>query len=323
MGKEHDEHEGVGGGHGGGGGVETGPCPSSVERMVRDEPLVGHHGDPGVLLHAPADKEHASPVVKGKTGGLVPVWPETLDEGEVELDAPGVVHGDAGKKGVEAATCADVHGVVEVVGAHADGDVGMVDVDTAMRVDLETTTPGEESHGASGIALGPEVAQEVEPDGLDAFGMEEGDVVGSMFVAVVVYSCLDGTLGRGVERLESGGNVGGIKGGVLLAFIWEFFAAREENDGQSLERERGAGRAHRNGCRNSFSLCTSLISISLSDIKLKSQVRLLRWKERKQETRRQTAQVSGASLSAKAGAREGIGPRRAKRQSRCWVRVQG
>ena len=127
--------------------------------------------------------------------------------------------------------------MVKIVWAHADGDVRMVDVDTAMRVNLEMTMPGEESHGASGIALGPEVAQEVKPDGLDAFSMEEGNMVGSMFVTVVVYSCLDSTLGRGIKRLKSRENVGGIKGGILLASIWEFFTAREENNSQSLERE--------------------------------------------------------------------------------------
>lgn len=146
MDHEHDKHKGMPRYHGRGWSVETGPHPSSIERMVRDEPLIGYHGDPGVLFHAPADEEHAFPVVKGEMCDLVPVRPEMVEHGEVELNMPGVVHGNAREKGIETSTCTNIQSVVQEVWTHTDSNIQMVGVDKMMVLNIEVTMLEEELH---------------------------------------------------------------------------------------------------------------------------------------------------------------------------------
>lgn len=221
VGEEHEEHEGVVGGHGAVGIGETGPDACRVEGMVWNEPFVGEHGDPNLLFLAHADVHHATVVVEGETSGFA-VGPEAVCGGEVEVTAPSVVDAVVGEDCVETATVADIQDEVEEVWTDGRDDGGIGGVDEEVVVDLEAMASGEMAKGALEVVSLGEVTEMLEGGGRDGSVIEEGDVLVSGEVgAVVVDGSLDVALVWGVDGGETDWDVGRVVRDVVVPIVWK------------------------------------------------------------------------------------------------------
>lgn len=120
------------------------------------------------------------------------IGPKLEHPGKGELGMPGVIDDDGrgGEDGVKAEPRAETEDVVDIVSVNGGDDALVVDVKEELVVDDEVSSVLQETHGADGLMVDMEVAEDGEGEGSERHGEK---FVFEATKVVVVCVCADGS----------------------------------------------------------------------------------------------------------------------------------